>query len=179
MLNGGTGLTFTSSTGGPITDSGTFTLGGTLDAANGGTGLTSLGAANTTPVVDAGGTSLEYIPEISRTDYTQYIDVPVSPAASTYTLDTTNFMNSTSYKLVVIIQCVDQNGTDLNYNIWETDRFLLPIMAGIDKAYEISKYYLRYITIKPINNGNTVTITAADAEAGEECYISQVTAYRV
>ena len=42
-LDGGTtGITITSDTANPITTTGTFTLGGTLAVANGGTGLTSL-----------------------------------------------------------------------------------------------------------------------------------------
>lgn len=44
LNSGSTGLTVTSSTTNPITTSGTFTLGGTLGVANGGTGATSLAA---------------------------------------------------------------------------------------------------------------------------------------
>ena len=60
-------------TGGPVTSSGTFTLGGTLGSvdltsqitgtlpvANGGTALTALGTANQVLAVNAGGTALEY-----------------------------------------------------------------------------------------------------------------------
>ena len=60
-------------TGGPVTSSGTFTLGGTLGSvdltsqitgtlpiANGGTNLTALGTANQVLAVNAGGSALEY-----------------------------------------------------------------------------------------------------------------------
>jgi len=50
---GTTGLTLT---GGPITNTGTLTLGGTLGIANGGTGATTAGAARTALGVDAAGT---------------------------------------------------------------------------------------------------------------------------
>ncbi len=57
-LNGGdTGLT---ASGGPITTTGTITLGGTLATGSGGTGLTSLGSAGQTLQVNSGGNALEY-----------------------------------------------------------------------------------------------------------------------
>jgi hypothetical protein len=54
---GTTGLSFS---GGPITTSGTLTLAGTLGTTNGGTGLTSIGAANQVLGVNTGATGLEY-----------------------------------------------------------------------------------------------------------------------
>ena len=57
-LNGGdTGLT---ASGGPVTTTGTITLGGTLAPGSGGTGLTSLGSAGQTLQVNSGGNALEY-----------------------------------------------------------------------------------------------------------------------
>jgi hypothetical protein len=52
---GTTGMTFT---GGPITGSGTLTLGGTLAVANGGTGATTVGGAQTNLQVDPAGTAV-------------------------------------------------------------------------------------------------------------------------
>ena len=52
---GTTGMTFT---GGPITSSGTLTLGGTLAVANGGTGATTVAGAQTNLQVDPAGTAV-------------------------------------------------------------------------------------------------------------------------
>lgn len=57
VSGGATGLSFT---GGPITTSGTITMTGTLDYTNGGTGLASLGSADTLLGVNDAGTALEY-----------------------------------------------------------------------------------------------------------------------
>ena len=57
---GTTGLTVTSDTANPITTTGTFTLGGTLAVANGGTGLTALGTAGQVLKVNTGATALEF-----------------------------------------------------------------------------------------------------------------------
>jgi len=57
VSGGTTGLT---TSGGPITGSGTITLAGTLAIANGGTNLTTLGTAGQALIVNAGGTALEY-----------------------------------------------------------------------------------------------------------------------
>jgi hypothetical protein len=57
VSGGTTGLT---TSGGPITGSGTITLAGTLAVANGGTGLTTLGTAGQALVVNSGATALEY-----------------------------------------------------------------------------------------------------------------------
>jgi len=59
-INASGGTTGMSFTGGPVTTSGTLTLGGTLAVANGGTGLTALGTANQSIRVNAGATALEY-----------------------------------------------------------------------------------------------------------------------
>ena len=60
-LSGGTtGLTITSDTTNPITTTGTFTLGGTLAVANGGTGLSALGTRSQVMSVNAGATGLEF-----------------------------------------------------------------------------------------------------------------------
>jgi len=60
-LDGGTtGITITSDTANPITTTGTFTLGGTLAVANGGTGLTALGTAGQVLKVNTGATALEF-----------------------------------------------------------------------------------------------------------------------
>ncbi len=60
-LSGGTtGLTITSDTTSPITTTGTFTIGGTLATANGGTGLTSIGTAGQVLKVNSGATGLEW-----------------------------------------------------------------------------------------------------------------------
>lgn len=60
-LDGGTtGLTITSDTVNPITASGTFTLGGTLVVANGGTGLVALGSRAQSLRVNAAADGLEY-----------------------------------------------------------------------------------------------------------------------
>ena len=60
-LDGGTtGLTITSDTTNPITTIGTFTLGGTLAVANGGTGLSALGTRSQVMSVNAGATGLEF-----------------------------------------------------------------------------------------------------------------------
>lgn len=57
ISGGDTGLT---TSGGPVTSTGTITLQGTLATASGGTGLTSLGSAGQTLQVNSGGTALEY-----------------------------------------------------------------------------------------------------------------------
>lgn len=57
VSGGTTGLT---TSGGPVTGSGTITIAGTLAVANGGTGLTTLGTAGQALVVNSGGTALEY-----------------------------------------------------------------------------------------------------------------------
>jgi hypothetical protein len=57
VSGGTTGLT---TSGGPVTGSGTITLAGTLAVANGGTGLTTLGTANQVLAVNSGATALEY-----------------------------------------------------------------------------------------------------------------------
>lgn len=57
---GTTGLTITSDTVNPITASGTFTLGGTLVVANGGTGLVALGSRAQSLRVNAAADGLEY-----------------------------------------------------------------------------------------------------------------------
>jgi len=54
---GTTGLSFS---GGPVTTTGTLTLGGTLAPSNGGTGLTALGVANSVLGVNAAASSAEY-----------------------------------------------------------------------------------------------------------------------
>jgi hypothetical protein len=60
-LDGGTtGLTITSDTTNPITTTGTFTLGGTLAVANGGTGLSALGSRAQLLRVNAAADGLEY-----------------------------------------------------------------------------------------------------------------------
>jgi len=60
-LDGGaTGLTITSDTTNPITTTGTFTLGGTLAVANGGTGLSALGTRSQVMSVNNGATGLEF-----------------------------------------------------------------------------------------------------------------------
>jgi hypothetical protein len=60
-LSGGTtGITITSDTANPITTTGTFTLGGTLAVANGGTGLSALGTRSQVMSVNAGATGLEF-----------------------------------------------------------------------------------------------------------------------
>ena len=57
---GTTGLTITSDTVNPITATGTFTLGGTLATANGGTGLSSLGNAGEVLKVNSAATGFEF-----------------------------------------------------------------------------------------------------------------------
>jgi hypothetical protein len=57
VSGGTTGLTFS---GGPVTTSGVITMAGTLNPANGGSGLTALGTANQVLGVNAAGTSSEY-----------------------------------------------------------------------------------------------------------------------
>ena len=57
VSGGTTGLT---TSGGPITSSGSITLAGTLAVSNGGTGLTALGLANQVLKVNSGATALEY-----------------------------------------------------------------------------------------------------------------------
>ncbi len=60
-LDGGTtGIIITSDTTNPITTTGTFTLGGTLTVANGGTGITSLGTRSQSLRVNAAADGLEY-----------------------------------------------------------------------------------------------------------------------
>ena len=58
VSGGTTGLT---TSGGPVTGSGTITVAGTLAVANGGTGLTALGSANQVLAVNGAGTALEYV----------------------------------------------------------------------------------------------------------------------
>ena len=60
MSGASTGLTFTSDTVSPIVNTGTFTLGGSLGFANGGTGLTTLGNAGEVLKVNAGATGFEF-----------------------------------------------------------------------------------------------------------------------
>ena len=57
VSGGTTGLT---TSGGPVTGSGTITIAGTLATANGGTGLTTLGTANQVLAINSGATALEY-----------------------------------------------------------------------------------------------------------------------
>lgn len=57
VSGGTTGLT---TSGGPITSSGTITIAGTLDYTNGGTGLTTLGTANQVLATNAGATAIEW-----------------------------------------------------------------------------------------------------------------------
>jgi len=59
-FKGATGLTITSDTTNPITTTGTFTLGGTLAVANGGTGLSALGTRSQVMSVNTGATGLEF-----------------------------------------------------------------------------------------------------------------------
>lgn len=65
---GTTGLTFT---GGPITESGTLTLGGTLALANGGTGATTASAARTALGATTVGSNLFTLPNPSAVRYIQ------------------------------------------------------------------------------------------------------------
>jgi len=65
MSGASTGLTFTSDTVSPIVNTGTFTLGGSLGFANGGTGLTALGNAGEGLKVNAGATGFEYVPLVT------------------------------------------------------------------------------------------------------------------
>ena len=61
-LSGGTtGLTITSDTANPITTTGTFTLGGVLATANGGTGLSALGTRSQSLRINAAEDGLEYV----------------------------------------------------------------------------------------------------------------------
>jgi hypothetical protein len=57
VSGGTTGLT---TSGGPVTSTGTVTLAGTLAYTNGGTGLATLGIAGQALVVNSGGTALEF-----------------------------------------------------------------------------------------------------------------------
>jgi len=74
---GTTGLTLS---GGPITTSGTLTIGGTLAVANGGTGLTAAGTANQILGMNAGATGLEYKTLIAGSNIT------ITPAAGSVTI---------------------------------------------------------------------------------------------
>ncbi len=68
LNSGTTGLTITSDTTNPITTTGTFTLGGTLVVANGGTGLSALGTRSQVMAVNDGGNALEFIdPKVIET----------------------------------------------------------------------------------------------------------------
>jgi hypothetical protein len=60
MSGASTGLTFTSDTVSPIVNTGTFTLGGSLGFANGGTGLTALGNAGEVLKVNSAATGFEF-----------------------------------------------------------------------------------------------------------------------
>ena len=61
-LNAGTtGLIITSDTANPITTTGTFTLGGVLATANGGTGLSALGTRSQSLRINAAADGLEYV----------------------------------------------------------------------------------------------------------------------
>ena len=60
MSGASTGLTFTSDTASPIVNTGTFTLGGSLGFANGGTGLTALGNAGEVLKVNSAATGFEF-----------------------------------------------------------------------------------------------------------------------
>jgi len=88
-LDGGTtGITITSDTTNPITTTGTFTLGGTLAVANGGTGLTALGTAGQVLKVNTGATAFEFgNPDISVQD---------SGGSSITGIDTLNFNSNIS-----------------------------------------------------------------------------------
>lgn len=88
-LDGGTtGITITSDTTNPITTTGTFTLGGTLATANGGTGLTTLGTAGQILKVNSGATAFEFgNPTILLQD---------SGGAVVSGIDTLNFNNNVS-----------------------------------------------------------------------------------
>jgi len=80
VSGGATGLT---TTGGPITSSGTITLAGTLATTNGGTGLTSIGTANQVLGVNTGATGLEYKTVTAGTA------ISVTPSAGAITIANT------------------------------------------------------------------------------------------
>ena len=97
-LDGGTtGITITSDTANPITTTGTFTLGGTLATANGGTGLTTLGTDGQVLKVNTGATALEFgsptfsvqnsggaiVTGIDTLNFNTNVDVITAPGSST------------------------------------------------------------------------------------------------
>ena len=92
-----TGITITSDTANPITTTGTFTLGGTLAVANGGTGLTTLGTDGQVLKVNTGATALEFgsptfsvqnsggaiVTGIDTLNFNTNVDVITAPGSST------------------------------------------------------------------------------------------------
>lgn len=86
VSGGTTGLT---TSGGPITSSGTITLAGTLATTNGGTGLTSIGTANQILGVDTAGTALEYKSVSAGTG------ISVTPGANVLTIANTGVLSFT------------------------------------------------------------------------------------
>ena len=94
---GTTGLTVTSDTANPITTTGTFTLGGTLAVANGGTGLTALGTAGQVLKVNTGATALDFgnptfsvqdsggsiVTDIDTLNFNNNVSVVTTPGSST------------------------------------------------------------------------------------------------
>lgn len=95
VSGGTTGLT---TSGGPITSSGTITIAGTLDYTNGGTGLTALGTANQVLATNAGATAIEWQTPSSG-----------SAAENVLTADLT-VATDTSY---VVVGYLDLNGFNL------------------------------------------------------------------
>ena len=110
-LSGGTtGITITSDTANPITTTGTFTLGGTLAVANGGTGLTSLGTAGQVLKVNTGATALEFgsptisvqnsggaiVTGIDTLNFNTNVDVITAPGSSTAIINASGGSGSVS-----------------------------------------------------------------------------------
>ena len=115
---GTTGLTLT---GGPITTSGTLTLGGTLITANGGTGLTSIGTASQVLGVNTGATALEY------KTITAGGGIVVTPATGAITISTRNSAAPTS------VIYVSKTGNDTTGNgSW--DNPFLTVTKGVTVA---------------------------------------------
>ncbi len=158
-LDGGTtGITITSDTANPITTTGTFTLGGTLAVANGGTGLTALGTAGQVLKVNTGATALEFgNPTFSVQD---------SGGSSITGIDTLNFNSNISVvtapgsSTAIINASGGSGGTGTQYSIplWSTTSTLGDSLLSQDSG--ATKVVLAATKKLEIPNDGTTSATA-------------------
>lgn len=142
---GTTGLTFT---GGPITTSGTLTLGGTLAAANGGTGLTSPGASGN--VLTSTGTGWTSAPAPSG----KWELISTAVASTTTNVDFTGLSNAYStYRIVA---------RDLSVASGAFIELLTSTNNGVSFASGATDYGFNRITV---NSSGAITAAALQSNS--------------